>query len=94
MNCDHPSGKQDPQSSRGLAHKLSACLASLFPSPNLRALNRPTWKGLPRGNVNISAVKHWEVSIAEKKSIKQSFQVRPERKSLIVIFKSFLEEEA
>jgi len=30
VNCVHPSGEQAPQSSSVLAHKLSACLASLL----------------------------------------------------------------
>lgn len=69
MNYVHPSGKQAPQSSRVLAHKLSACLASLLLSANLKALNRLTWKGLPEGNVSISTVNHWEASTVEKKGI-------------------------
>lgn len=69
MNYVHPSGKQAPQSSRVLAHKLSACLASLLLSANLKALNRLTWKGLPKGNVNISTVNHWDASTVEKKGI-------------------------
>lgn len=69
MNYVHPSGKQAPQSSRVLAHKLSACLASLVLSANLKALNRLTWKGLPKGNVNISTVNHWDASTVEKKGI-------------------------
>lgn len=51
------------------------------------------WKGLPRGNVNISTANHWEASTVEKKGIKKSFQMCLGRKSLIMIFKLFLEEE-
>jgi len=80
VNCVHPSGKQAPHSSRVSAHMLSACLASLLLSANLKVLNRLTWKGLPRGNVNISTVNHWEDSTVEKKGIKKSFHMCPGRK--------------